>query len=225
MTDRNVLQISPLTEGVEPHPRPFSAFADQTNIVLLGNPGAGKSHLFREAAVAQGGQFLTARAFLNIPTFAPDAVLFIDGLDERRAGRGDQGTIDAIVQKLFAVAPAKTRISCRIADWLGQSDLAAFQPYFDLGGGAFVLGLQRLSLAEQRAVLATLGMTAAEVDAFVREAENRGLREFLENPQNLIMLVEAVKTGSWPATRKELLDLSTRLLLSEPNREHARAPG
>jgi hypothetical protein len=39
------------------------------------------------------------------------------------------------------------------------------------------------------------------------------------------MLVEAAKTGSWPATRSELFELSTRLLLSEPNVEHARAGG
>jgi hypothetical protein len=226
MTDRNVWQISPSAEGNQPHsPRPFSAFAEQTNIVLLGDPGAGKSHLFRESAAAVGGRFLNARAFLNIPMFPPDAVLFIDGLDERRAGRGDRGTIDAIVQKLFAVAPAKVRISCRGADWLGESDLAAFQPYFDLGGDAVVLGLERLSTTEQRVVLAAQGVTATEAAAFAREAETRGLSDFLENPQNLIMLVEAVKTGSWPATRRDLFEMSTRLLLSETNSEHVRTDG
>jgi hypothetical protein len=145
MTDRYVQKISPSPEGIEEQrPRPFSAFAEQRNLVLLGDPGAGKSHLFRESAAAVGGRFVTARTFLNIPTIPADAVLFIDGLDERRAGRGDRGTIDAIVQKLFEVAPAKVRISCRVADWLGESDLVAFEPYFDLGGGAALDALRRL---------------------------------------------------------------------------------
>jgi hypothetical protein len=119
MTDRNVQQIRPSPQGGEERqPQPFSAFAGRSNIVLLGDPGAGKSHLFRESTAASGGRYLTARAFLNIPAFPPDAILFIDALDERRAGRGDRGTIDTIVQKLFATAPAKVRISCRVVDWV-----------------------------------------------------------------------------------------------------------
>jgi hypothetical protein len=88
-----------------------------------------------------------------------------------------------------------------------------------------VLSLERLTPEEQCAVLAAQGMTAAEAGAFIQEAEARGLAEFLENPRNLIMLVEVVKTGSWPATRNELFRLSTCLLLSEPSDEHARTGG
>jgi len=224
MTDRNVRQITPSPQGGEDQQSlPFSTFSEKENIVLLGDPGAGKSYLFRESSEEVGGRCLTARAFLNIPAFPPDAILFIDGLDERRAGRSDRGTVDAIVQKLFAAAPAKVRISCRAVDWLGESDLAAFQPYFEHSGDAVVLSLECLSPEEQRGVLAAQGMTAADADAFIQEAEARGLAEFLENPRNLVMLVEAVKTGSWPATRNELFKLSTRLLLSEPSGEHARA--
>jgi hypothetical protein len=110
MIDRNVRQISAASSREDQQqPRPFSEFAEQTNIVLLGDPGAGKSHLFRETATVFGGRYLTARAFLNIPKFSTGAVLFIDGLDERRSGRGDRGTVDAIVRKLFAASPAKVR--------------------------------------------------------------------------------------------------------------------
>jgi predicted NACHT family NTPase len=108
--------------------QPFSAYDDAANIVLLGDPGAGKSHTFRQAAVRSGGRCITARAFLVKPAVKFEGTLFIDGLDERRAGRSDRDTVDALVEKLFAVEPRKVRISCRIADWLGDSDLAALDP-------------------------------------------------------------------------------------------------
>ncbi len=64
-------------------------------------------------------------------------------------GRGDQDTVDAMVEKLFDVSPAKVRISCRAADWLGESDLAALRPYFEQSGEAPVLLLQNLSRQEK----------------------------------------------------------------------------
>ncbi|MFZ3327467.1 MAG: hypothetical protein WA231_16995, partial [Methylocella sp.] len=116
----------------EARPRLFSDFTGQPNLVLLGDPGAGKTHLFREAAAAEGARFLKAREFLVFPAHTLSGqTLFIDGLDEKRAGRRDRDTVDDLVQKLFASGPAKVRISCRAADWLGESDLAALHPYFE----------------------------------------------------------------------------------------------
>jgi predicted NACHT family NTPase len=124
-------------------PRLFTDFAAQPNIVLLGDPGAGKTHLLKEAAAAEQARFIKARAFLNMPaTMLQGQALFIDGLDEKRAGRGDRGTVDELVVKLFAVDPPKVRISCRAADWLGESDIAALHPFFVQRGEAFVLHLE-----------------------------------------------------------------------------------
>lgn len=203
--------------------RSFSEFADRANIVLLGDPGAGKTHLFRAAAAASCARFITARAFLNTPADKLHGhVLFIDGLDEKRAGRQDRDTVDALVVKLFDVAPPKVRISCRAADWLGDSDLAAMAPFFDQQGGACVLHLDNLSGDEQIGVLAGQRVGTGDAKSFLSEATDRGLGEFLENPQNLIMLWRAVQTGSWPVTRKELFQLSTTLMLQEFNSERAR---
>src|SRR5689334_14141644 len=144
------INIAHRREGAAP--RPFAAFSDKANIVLLGDPGAGKTHLFRETAANERARFVTARAFLSTPASTlRGQVLFIDGLDEKRAGRGDRDTVDALVAKLFDVAPPKVRISCRAADWLGESDLAAMAPYFAQQGGATVLHLENLSQDEQLA--------------------------------------------------------------------------
>jgi len=88
-----------------------------------------------------------------------------------------------------------------------------------------MVGLEKLSGDERREVLAAQGMSAGEAEVFLREAAERGLAEFLENPQNLIMLMNAVRTGSWPSSRKQLFELSTELLLSEFSHEHSRTGG
>lgn len=201
-------------------PRPFSTFIEGPNIVLLGNPGAGKSHLFRDFAGRVGVPVYTARRFLNAACINPALPLFIDALDERRAGRGDIATVDAIVSKLNQWEPLQVRIACRAADWLGTSDLAAFKDYFDGHGGHVVVNLEKLSREEQFTMLASVGRQ--EPDAFLVEAVARGLEDLTDNPQNLIMLHEAVQAGRWPATRAQLYAITADLLLAEHNSEHAR---
>jgi predicted NACHT family NTPase len=205
-------------------PRPFSDFCTARNLVLLGDPGAGKSYLFKEAAKAEGARYITARAFLTTPaSMLAEQALFVDALDEKRAGRSDRDTVDAIGAKLFEVNPSKARIACRVADWLGDSDLASLRPYFDQHGETPVLLLQGLSREEQLVVLAARGAGQAAADCFLKEAIERDLDDFLENPQNLIMLWNAVKAGDWPKTRKELFEVFTKLLLQETDKDRARA--
>jgi hypothetical protein len=221
--DRIVGQIHPeerQREGTAE--RRLSAFLTQPNIVLLGDPGAGKSHTFRELAAACGGRYLTARAFLTLPVQNTGEILFVDGLDERRGGRGDRDTLDALAAKLIEADPAAVRISCRVADWLGKSDLVSLEPFFEGRGGMAVLALEALTPDERRAVLTDNGMSQAEADALLREAEERGLAEFLDNPQNLLLLRRAVQSGAWPKTRRDLFEMATRLMLQEENSERAR---
>jgi predicted NACHT family NTPase len=223
--DRSVRQINAKADAAEAGKlQPFSAFSAKTNLVLLGDPGAGKTHLFKQAAAAEGGRWLTARAFLVTPVDRLSGQdLLIDGLDEKRSGRGDRDTVDAMVEKLFSVNPHKVRISCRAADWLGGSDLKALGPYFEPGGDPPVLLLEKLSREEQRAVLTTQGVEMVRADAFLAQAEERGLGDFLENPQNLIMLWRAVLAGTWPATRRELFEMATGLMLQEFDPDRARS--
>ena len=44
--------------------------------------------------------------------------------------RGDRDTVDALAAKLIEADPAAVRISCRVADWLGKSDLVSLEPFF-----------------------------------------------------------------------------------------------
>lgn len=220
MSDRQVRQLTPTLQE-EDSLKLFSSFMDHSNVVLLGDPGAGKSHLFRYFSEARKDTLFSARSFLNQDAGAipSSSVIFIDALDEKRAGRGDDDTIDAIVRKLCVIRPNKVRIACRAADWLGQVDLAAFQTYFGSAGGATVVRLEALTESERLMVLKDQGYTAPET--FLAEARRRGLEDLLANPQNLIMLATAVNHGNWPRTRGELFLTSVRVLLAEHNVIHA----
>ncbi|WP_237657383.1 NACHT domain-containing protein [Serratia fonticola] len=218
MINRFVRQIAPQPKKSDPN-YTFDDFAAYNNIVLLGDPGAGKTYLFEQCAKAVGNQFIRTRNFLNIPLVDREVTLFIDALDEKRSGSDNEDVVDKIVQKLFSCPPKKLRISCRSQDWLGESDLSAFLPYFEQNGGYVVLHLQQLSKDEQIAILQDHGIAAPE--NFIQEAENHSVTEFLYNPQNLIMLAKTVKTGDWPKTRSELFQFATDSLLTEENSEHA----
>lgn len=220
MLDRQVLQIQPEQERNE-SAHPFSSYRATPNLIVLGDPGAGKTELFRQSADATDGHFITVRDFLNTPAdvLPRDKWLWIDGLDEARSGRGDKGTIDRLIRKLYEVRPPALRLSCRVADWLGTSDLKALASYFDHQGGApAVVQLLALTRDEQRQILTA--HQRVDPDHFLDEAEHRGLEAMLSNPQTLLMLHLAVQGQAWPATRYELFENATALLLREHNTEH-----
>lgn len=219
MLNRQVRQIYP-QQDKDTQTVVFSDYSHFPNIVLLGDPGAGKTHLFKQFAALQEAKYLTVRHFLSGVPIDNQKTLFIDALDEKRSASNSSDVVDDIVRRLFSQPPQNVRISCRSQDWLGESDLSAFLPYFEQTGGYVVLHLQSLSKEEQTAILQANGLEHPE--AFLAEAEKHAASEFLYNPQNLLMLAEAVKEGNWPRTRSELFHSATQFLLTEHSREHTR---
>ena len=206
----------------EAESRALEAFREVAAYVLLGSPGAGKTEAFKREAGRQGGHYVTARDFL---TFDPEPewgekAIYIDGLDETRAGASDGRTpFDRIRAKLKSMGSPPFRISCREADWFGANDgerLNAVAP----NGVVQVLRLDPLS---DHGVLEILerNHNVADPGAFVSEARERGVEDLLRNPQNLRMLAKAVaEAEEWPRTRTETLDMACRKLVSEENPEH-----
>ncbi len=190
--------------------------------MLLGPPGSGKTTVFEHEAERQGGLYVTARDFLTFddkPGWR-GGTLFIDGLDEARAGTADGRTpLDNIRAKLDRIGRPRFRLSCREADWFGGNDSEHLKTAAP-DGSVTVLRLDSLSRHNIFQILgANLGV--ADPADFIASAEGRGLQELLANPQSLKMLARAVgKDGVWPGTRTQTFEKACRVLLVEHNEDH-----
>lgn len=223
--DRRVRVLDPKpADGAAERARRFSEFATEPNIVLLGNPGAGKTVLFEEAARVAHAQYVKARFFRLLPAAQLADALFIDALDEQRAVSAEENSAaDKIVEKLFEREPKQVRISCREQDWLGDTDLAVFATYFRRHGGAIVLRLEPIDRDEQVEILVAKGINSAEAAAFITEAERRGMSRLLQNPRKMLLLRRVTETGVWPDSVLDLFRRATEVQLTEENEDHARS--
>ncbi|CRI59130.1 NACHT domain-containing protein [Pseudomonas sp. CCOS 191] len=198
---------------------PFSSFQEQACVVLLGDPGAGKSHLFQTTARRLGGQYLSVRQFLalNPAKIVSGSLLFIDALDEYRCHYGDMPAIDKLVERIGLLEQCRIRLSCRSADWLGKSDINVLSTCYG-EEEITVLRLQPLGEDEQLEVARQCNVDDPVV--FLQQASSHGFDEGLGNPLTLRLLAEVANNAQWPKTRTALFEHACAILLNEHNEEH-----
>ena len=200
---------------------PLTEFRNTIAYVLIGEPGAGKTTSFECEAASHGGAYVTARNFLTFDDKSEwhGTTLYIDGLDETRAGLTDgRSSLDHIRRKLHQLGCPQFRLSCRWADWLGSNDRDSLKDVSS-DGRVTVLRLDPLSKRNIKDILSK-NFDIEDTDEFIAAASDRGIDALLKNPQTLKMLAEAVSAGRWPETRKETFELACQKLTTEPNNQH-----
>ena len=204
---------------------PLSSYRECPAYVLLGQPGIGKTAAFEHEATQPNCQYVTARDFItfDIKPEWQNKTLFIDGLDEVRAGKDDVfSPFDEIRKKLEQLGRPRFRLSCREADWYGASDREELEKVSPDGE---IKELYFVELTEEdlrQILIKNHHKTEAEASSFLEEARRRELIDLIKNPQILEMLVVAVGEGNeWPEGKVDVFRLACeKLLLEEWNQTH-----
>lgn len=208
-------------------PESLSAFRSRRAYVLLGDPGAGKTTVFEAEQQALGHDLAVVVSARDLKTFDVDTrpewhnkILFIDSLDETRAGETDSKTpLDRIRAQIARLGTPSFRLSCREADWLGSIDrrhLDAVSP----DSAITVLRLDPLNGDGIRALLRK-GHQLDDVEDFILKAHRNGVGAMLGNPLTLALLADVVEQGGdWPRSRREVLQRACWHLAREHNDEH-----
>ncbi len=214
------LRRTVLLQGGDGMPVPLGSLLDRRAVVLLGDPGLGKSTCMEAVARAAGAPLRTVRGFLAAragDVGAPGTTL-LDGLDETMALSADRTVVDEVVARLSAAGWPAFWLSCRPADWAradGRALLAECAP-----GGIAVAHLLPLSDDEIEAAVAGAGL---DPPAVLRAMEAVGLLPLLGNPQTLRLVTEVFADGGSPTSRTDLYRRATEHLARESNRLHASA--
>lgn len=187
-------------------------------IVLLGEPGIGKTTVLDNEAAAEGVAIIKVRELINETVEVPGGPLFLDGLDEYRVGSSDLDKVHLLAKAIRNSGATRWRLTCRSEDWQKAADIAAIGRT-TADAAITVAQILPLNITETLAVLQELG--EGDADAFVDRAYAMGASGLLESPLSLKLLRNAVAGGqAWPASRSALFEQATAALAHEDNAVH-----
>lgn len=194
-------------------------------IIILGDPGLGKTELTKELEKRFGFKRVAGGTFYrnqNTARYATalNSKLVIDGLDEITSSSG-VSAIDEVLKKLSEIGNPNFVLSCRSADWQGSTD--RYKIAEDYGAEPVTLHLQPFSYQDATTFLSSYD-GSINADQVLDQLDKYDLSEFYTNPLTLTLVAEIVTAGQGlPKGRADLFDSASKLLTSEQNPIHQRS--
>lgn len=187
-------------------------------LVILGEPGMGKSELLEKIGSNDAILKITARAFLREPNPASllgsRKTLVIDALDEVAAAQESDPVQDVLKHLALAGRP-RFILSCRVSDWNGAPARTDIEETYSIK--PLQLSLEPFSEADALVFLAD-GLGEPRAKQVLAHYSEKGLSDLFGNPQTLSLISDASKgEGALPDTRADLLDKACRQMALEHN--------
>ena len=194
--------------------REYELLGRPESLVVLGEPGMGKSSLLRTLGETVRVMPCTARQLINRPdprTLLGDApLILVDALDEVAATReGD--AVDLVLRKLGALGYPRFVLSCRVADWQAATSVAAIHEQYP--AEPLQLHLEPLGREDQLAILSEQ-VGAVRAEELIEHFESYGL-DYLGNPQTLDLLARLPPDEPLPTSSGALFELAVEKLRVE----------
>ncbi len=212
--NRRILVISGLEEKERHTVQTLDDLATHSKVVLLGEPGIGKTTALNYMADQEEASVINVRALMNGFSTSPNKTLFLDALDEYRSDGGEKDKIYTLARLIQEKSPDRWRLTCRAEDWRNQADV---QP-LKMGTTQQIVVAQLLPLDYDEACAILNSFGEENPENFMDKAESLGAHAFTQNPLSLKLLHKAVSNnGQWPATRFALFTAAIEKLAREHN--------
>lgn len=181
-------------------------------LVVLAEPGAGKTCLMHSLACQLGTTVVTANRFVHSGAQAVGSALLIDAYDE--LAKIDASGIYKVLTAAHDAKPTNLVISSRSSEW-DNAAISAFQEFF--GEPPIVVRLSEFTEDEQRSIFEHHS-PAEDFIAFQTEVARFDLEPLLPNPQFLKLFADAyIESGRKFTDKRSIFSQALERLAKEAN--------
>lgn len=181
-------------------------------VVVLSEPGGGKSSLLKSLADQLEVECVTANLFSHMGAETKNGSLVIDAFDE--LAKIDQVGINRLLAHAKKSDPKHVIISSRSSEW-GASSTKAFEDV--LGRTPLVVRLEEFNEAEQQAIF-SYHVAGEDFVAFSDEVSRFDLESLLPNPQFLKLFADAyIESGRRFKDKNSIFSMAVERLAREVN--------
>lgn len=181
-------------------------------VVILAEPGGGKTELMGSLAQHLGTTVITANKFRYTEVRAKNVPLVIDAFDE--LAKLDATGIYQLLSKAESASPSRVYLSSRSSEW-GNSATNAFEEF--LGHPPLVVRLCEFDEAEQKAIFEH-HVQEENFTAFQSEVARFDLDALLPNPQFLKLFADAyIESGRHFTDKRSIFSQAVERLAKEAN--------
>jgi len=187
-------------------------------VIVLAEPGGGKTELMRSLARKLGTSSVTANKFKRIGPDADNSPLVIDAFDE--LAKIDQTGIHDLLANASKAKPTHVIISSRSSEW-GTAATRAFEEYF--GCSPLLVRLVEFEEEEQQEIFHHHAQ-GEDFATFQAEVSRFDLEALLPNPQFLKMFADAyIESGRHFKNKRSIFSQAVERLAKEANATVAKA--